>query len=78
MSCFVGNMDFNMDQHSVMDMFRNEGMQPVSVRIMKDDQGRSKGAAFIDFSSATDAATACSYDGRQLGGCKRPLRINKA
>ena len=56
MSCFVGNMDFNMDQHSVMDMFKSEGLQPVSVRIMKDDQGRSKGAAFIDFGSANDAA----------------------
>jgi len=37
------------------------------VRILKDDQGRSKGSAFIDFSSSDEAQRACGLNGNPMG-----------
>jgi len=42
-------------------------LQPVGVRILKDEQGRSKGSAFIDFSSPDEAQRACGLNGKLFG-----------
>lgn len=59
-------------------MFQSLGLQTVSVRLLHDDQGRSKGSAFIDFRTADEARKACSHDGQRVGNAERPLRINPA
>lgn len=53
-------------------------MRPTSVRLLHDDQGRSKGAAFVDFENSDAARHACSLDGKKVGGAMRPLRVNSA
>ena len=44
-------------------MFAQKGIKPVSVRVLMDEYGKSKGSAFVDFSTPDDAKKACSYDG---------------
>lgn len=59
-------------------MFESQGMRPVNVRLLHDDQGNSKGSAFVDFENPEAARLACTMDGRKIGGASRPLRINSA
>ena len=44
-------------------MFSSKGIRPVSVRVLMDEYGKSKGSAFVDFANPEDAKKACSYDG---------------
>jgi hypothetical protein len=37
------------DKRGVTDMLAGLGMNPVSVRVLTDETGKSKGAAFVDF-----------------------------
>ena len=53
-------------------------MRPTSVRLLHDDQGKSKGSAFVDFENPEAARLACTMDGKKIGGASRPLRINSA
>lgn len=71
-------MDYNLDQRAIKSMFESQGMRPTSVRLLHDDQGRSKGAAFVDFENSDAARHACSLDGKKVGGAMRPLRVNSA
>ena len=59
-------------------MLASNGINPTSVRIMRDFNGESKGSAFVDFGGEQEAQAACALDGRKHGGgCgDRPLRIN--
>ena len=47
---FVGNLG-DADQRTVEDLFRGFGLRPQRVRVLTDETGKSKGAAFIDFGS---------------------------
>jgi len=38
-------------------------MNPVNIRLLLDDQGKSKGAAFVDFNSQADFEFALKCDG---------------
>ena len=53
MSVFVGNLG-EVDQRGAENTLRGMGLNPVRVRVMMDEQGRSKGAAFADFGSTGD------------------------
>ena len=53
-------------------------MNPVNVRVMTDDQGKPKGAAFIDFANSKDYEKALTFDGQSAPGGMRRLRINPA
>jgi RNA recognition motif-containing protein len=77
-SVFVGNLAYTVSDHELQSMFEKQGLRPMSVRLLKDDQGRSKGSAFVDFNSSDDANQACSFNGKVLDGGRRPLRINPA
>jgi hypothetical protein len=46
---FVGNLSYTADQNEVTNMFASKGIRPVSVRVLMDDFGKSKGSAFVDF-----------------------------
>lgn len=77
-SVFVGNLAFTCDEREVSAMFSAKGLNTASIRLLKDDAGRPKGSAFVDFSSPAEAQRACQLDGQTLGSGKRPLRINPA
>ena len=52
-SVFVGNLG-DGDKSAVAYVLQSMGMNPVNVRVLFDDQGKSKGAAFVDFKDQTD------------------------
>lgn len=54
------------------------GLHPVNVRVLTDDQGKPKGAAFVDFKDSHDYETALRYDGQAAPNSSRRLRINPA
>ena len=51
---FVGNLG-DADQRMVEDLFRGFNLRPQRVRVLTDETGKSKGAAFIDFGSQAEA-----------------------
>ena len=76
---FVGNLGLETDQRKVEDIFRSVGLNPMRVRVLTDDTGKTKGAAFVDFETHDEAGRACSLDGRTFPGSHhRGLRVNPA
>ena len=55
---YVGNLSFNMDDQSLGDIFATFGTVESAKIITDRDSGRSKGFAFVEMASETDAATA--------------------
>ena len=45
---------------------------------MTDEQGKPKGAAFVDFANSRDYEKALTFDGQTAPGVNRRLRINPA
>jgi len=76
-SVFMGNLG-EADQRQVESMFSAENLKPLRIRVLTDDTGRSKGAAFVDFASAGEATAACRLDGKEMANSHRRLRINPA
>ena len=77
-SVFVGNLSYTNGEQDIKSIFGSQGLHPVNARLLLDDQGRSKGSAFVDFATADDARRACTFDGQRLGSAQRNLRINPA
>ncbi|MBP8301194.1 MAG: RNA-binding protein [Planctomycetes bacterium] len=75
---YVGNLSFNTTDHTLQDAFAQDGRKVASVTVMLDrDTGRSRGFAFVEMESDTDAQAAIkAMDGVQLDG--RALRVNEA
>ena len=48
-SVFVGNLAYTADSNEITNMFSQKGIRPVSVRVLMDEYGKSKGSAFVDF-----------------------------
>lgn len=46
--------------------------------MMQDQDGKFKGAAFVEFDNKEDADRACRLNGSAMGGTDRRLRINPA
>ena len=46
--------------------------------MMQEHDGRSKGAAFVEFDTEADAERACTMNGQEMGKSGRRLRINPA
>ena len=76
-SVFVGNLG-DINQMDVEQIFMGFGLKPQRIRVLTDDQGKSKGAAFVDFQDAHTAQEACNFDGREAGPNHRRMRINPA
>lgn len=74
---YVGNLSYNMDDQSLADLFSQFGTVE-SARIITDrESGRSKGFAFVEMASDSEAATAIEkLNGtEQLG---RNLNVSEA
>ncbi|MGZ3690283.1 MAG: RNA recognition motif domain-containing protein [Pseudobdellovibrio sp.] len=74
---YVGNISFNMDEQALTGLFAAYGTVE-SARIITDrESGRSKGFAFVEMATDTEAATAIEKlnGSEQLG---RTLNVSEA
>ncbi len=74
---YVGNLSYGMDDNSLANLFSQYG-QVDSARIVMDrDSGRSKGFAFVEMSTDTEAQTAIEkLNGTDQGG--RAINVSEA
>jgi cold-inducible RNA-binding protein len=74
---FVGNLSFTTSENELRDLFGPLGTI-VDVKIVTErETGRSRGFAFVELSSPTEATEAISQlNGRDFGG--RTLKVSEA
>jgi cold-inducible RNA-binding protein len=74
---FVGNLDFNVSEDELRNLFGTYG-QVDRVTILTDrDTGRSRGFGFVEMTNAEDGEKAiAALNGTQLAG--RTLNVNEA
>ena len=74
---FVGNLDFNVSEDELRNLFATYG-QVDRVTILTDrDTGRSRGFGFVEMTSGEDGEKAiAALNGTQLSG--RTLNVNEA
>lgn len=74
---YVGNLSYQMDDQTLGDIFAAFGTVESAKIIMDRDSGRSKGFAFVEMASETDAATAIEKlnGSEQLG---RAMNVSEA
>jgi cold-inducible RNA-binding protein len=74
---FVGNLPFSATENDLQDYFAGAGTV-IAVNIMQDRAtGRSRGFAFVEMGSQTEADAAISqFHGKEFQG--RPLTVNEA
>ena len=74
---YVGNLSFQSTEDDITDAFSAHGTVTSVNVIMDRDTGRPRGFAFVEMSSASEAAAAVqALDGQDLGG--RNLKVNIA
>jgi cold-inducible RNA-binding protein len=75
---YVGNLNYNTTEDLLREAFSRNGREVTSVSIVMDrETGRSRGFAFVEFSTSEAAQQALQeLDGQDLDG--RMLRINEA
>lgn len=74
---YVGNLSFSVDSNQLSEIFSDCGTVANSKVIMDRDTGRSKGFAFVEMSTASEAQTAIErLNGQDLGG--RAMNIAEA
>ena len=69
---FVGNLNYQTTEEGLKNFFKEYGV--VSVRIIKNQLGKSKGYGFVDFDSLDNLNKALSKNGKQLDS--RNIRLN--
>lgn len=74
---YIGNLSFNVDDQSLTGLFSQFG-EVETVRIITDrDSGRSKGFAFVEMSSASQASAAIEkLNGSDFSG--RSINVSEA
>jgi len=70
---FVGNLGFRTTENGIREFFYDCG-EIKDVRISLDEEGRSRGFAYVEFETSQAAKTALEYNGADLDG--RYLRID--
>ena len=71
---FVSNLDFSTSEEQIKDFFAISG-SVLEVRLIKNYAGKSKGFAYVNFSSAEETKSALKRDKELL--CGRPAYISK-
>lgn len=75
---YVGNLSFNMDQASLIELFSSYGSVETAKIISDRDTGRSKGFAFIEMSSEAEAKAAIDgLNGKDQDGRSMNVSIAK-
>ena len=74
---YIGNLSYNVDDQSLSDLFAQYG-EVESARIITDrDSGRSKGFAFVEMASDSQASTAIEkLNGTDFSG--RAINVSEA
>jgi RNA recognition motif-containing protein len=73
---YVGNLPYGATEDELEGLFSENG-QILNINIIKDrETGRSKGFAFVEFSTDEQVQQAVKLDGFQLQG--RPLKVSAA
>lgn len=68
---FVGNLRFQTSEQELMDFFKQNKLDPVRARLLYDNEGNSKGIAFVELSSETEAQDAIKkLNNETFGGRK--------
>lgn len=74
---YVGNLPYSANDQSLMDAFSECGSVQSAKVIMDRDSGRSKGFAFVEMSSDTEAAAAITrFNGADWEG--RAMTVTEA
>ncbi|GMU38936.1 MAG: RNA-binding protein [Phycisphaerae bacterium] len=74
---YVGNLGYSVDDAQLRELFTPHGTVDSAQVIMDRDSGRSKGFAFVEMSSSSEAEAAISaLNGQQHDG--RALTVNEA
>jgi cold-inducible RNA-binding protein len=74
---FVGNLSFNTGEEAIRDLFAQYGEVTKATLVTDRTTGRSRGFAFVEMTSDSDAAKAIdATHGSQLDG--RSLRVSVA
>ena len=77
MRIFTGNLSFNTTQQEIQKVFEAYGNVESVTLISDRDTGRSKGFAFVEMPSNTEAMAAiAALNGKEVGG--RALTVNEA
>ena len=72
-SIFVGNLSFKSNENSIRKFFSSCG-KILDIRIAKNEEGRMKGFAHIDFEDQDGVDNAVKKNGEELDG--RPLKVD--
>ncbi len=74
---YVGNLPYSITDQTLMDTFAQCGTVESAKIIMDRDSGRSKGFAFVEMSTSSEAAASISkLNGTQLDG--RAINVSEA
>ena len=74
---YVGNLSYQMDDQSLSDLFSAFGTVESAKIIMDRESGRSKGFAFVEMASDSDAETAIAkLNGTEQSG--RSINVSEA
>jgi RNA recognition motif-containing protein len=74
---YVGNLPYSANDQTLTDTFSECGSVQSAKVIMDRDSGRSKGFAFVEMSTESEAAAAISrFNGTQLDG--RAMNVSEA
>ncbi len=79
MKLYVGNLPFNVDETELKSLF-SKYSSVVSCILVKDPEtGRSRGFAFVEFSSSDEATRAIAeYNNKPMSPSGRLLVVNEA
>ena len=74
---YVGNLSFHTTDSSIQQYFGQAGAVESVTLLVDKFTGRSRGIAFVEMATETDAQTAITqFDGKEFEG--RPLKVNEA
>lgn len=74
---YVGNLAFQTTSEELQELFGQAGKVDSASVVEDRDTGRSRGFAFVEMSTAEEAAAAIEqFNGKEVGG--RALKVNEA
>eukprot|EP00347_Sterkiella_histriomuscorum_P023162 403335713 len=75
---FIGSIDFNMTEDDLTELFQSLNLTVTKLNLLKQGDGRHKGAGFVEFASNEEADIAVSeLDNYQFGRQKLRLEFTK-
>lgn len=76
-SIFVSNLPFRMDWRGLKDLFRTSGFEPNYANVFRQQDGRSRGLAVVEFATAQEAQRAVdTLNGTDCEGRTIAIRID--